>query len=149
MAFSNVRIPPDSTGKRLLTHKTLELSYNSGITDFSIDDHVYGKTTGASGTVSRVNGTTSSGIIFLVLDDESPAFEAGEELEVGAVTYAYAVNAGTEGHVQKMVLTGSNNQYYEQFIDVKGAAYTRFADGSPSFNPFGAQRVSQTNTVGK
>jgi hypothetical protein len=149
MPFDNIRVPPDSTGKRIITHKTLELTYNSGTIDFELNDDVVGLSSGALGTVSRVTGTTSSGTIFLVMSDESADFLSSEALQVIGVTNAFAIDAGTEGHIQKVVSVGGNNPYNEQRINNNGCSYTRFLEGDPQFSAFGELRISQSMAISK
>lgn len=147
MSFSNVRIPPDSSGKRLLTLRTVDLSYLSGTSDFSTGDRITGETSGAFGDIAKVTGTTISGILSIVMDPDSADFQDAENLQVGGITFAVSTGTGTEGHAQNVSLIGANNHKNAQFVDNKGSAFIRFAQGDAGFDGFGNLKVGIDNPI--
>lgn len=140
MNFSNVRVPPDSTGKRLHTTKTIEIDYVLGTSAFSIGNKVVGATSGASGDISKLSGTVVSGTLCIIMDDGSASFSSGELLTVDGNNYATTSGIGTEGHIQNVNLVGGNNHKHRLFVDNKGAASVRFSEGTPQFDAFGSTR---------
>lgn len=149
MSDHNLRFPPDSTGKRVAHTAYIDIDFISGTIPFQMGDRVTGATSGLSGVVIKKTGTTAAGAVYLVLDHESlEATTVGENLQVGGITYAVANNTGTVIYNQAVVIAGANNPKYGQYVDSRGQALMRFAEGSPSMDAFGNLRVSSANILG-
>jgi len=147
MTIENVRVPPDSTGKRINVRHSMELNYTTGSRIFVIGEEVIGGTTGAKGTISAVEGTASSGYILLDHDKTTAeAFSAGEALQVEASTVALAATQ-TDYFTQKVIIVGGANSENAQAIDSEGQAAVRFAEGAQQFNPFGVSKVVQSTIL--
>lgn len=146
MSVENVRVPPDSTGKRIFAQHNIELAYSSGTIDFVVGDIVVGQTSGAAGTVINIDGTTATGELYLTHNDTtSELFTVGENLQVNAVTNAI-MGSQVDFYTQNTVTVGSNNPFQGQTVDEQGAANVRFSEGAPQFDSFGKLRTS-TNTL--
>lgn len=140
---SFLRVPPDGAGKRLTTHRHTELGYNSGTLDFSVGDLVVGLSSGTTATIFRVDGDTATGDIYVLIDPRGNggAFQVGESLQVGGVTYAIA-GSSTDAHSQANVSVGANNPDHRQYIDQEGAAYVRFNEGPQQLDAYGLTRTT-------
>ena len=68
MAHQMIRVPPDSTGKKVFHRVEVLLPYDNGTVDFSEGDKVTGVTSGLIGTVLHIDGITASGTIHILLD---------------------------------------------------------------------------------
>lgn len=149
MSIENIRIPPDSTGKRMYAGRFSEIRFDTGTVGFTLGDHVVGGITGTLGIVTKVNGTLSTGDIYVVphLDEEMGNFVTGENLLVNSVIHARVASV-TEIYVQNVTQVGASAPFNRQEIDVAGAAYVRFTEGSQQFDSFGTTKVSQATTLG-
>lgn len=148
MSDHNVRVPPDSTGKRLGHTVYLDIDFNSGTIAFQLGDTIV-TPSGVSGTVIKIKGTTAVGSIYVNLDEEVPeATLIGETLKVGGVTYALTSSTGIAIYIPNSVLVSGGNPKNRQHVDNLGAASIRFAEGSPQFDAFGKLQVSNSHTLG-
>lgn len=148
MSDHNLRFPPDSTGKRVGHLAYVDIEFNNGTIPFNIGDIISTPTTLISGTITKVTGNTSVGMIHVLLLEESPeAVNIGEALQVGGVTKATAVTAGIPIFVQKTATFGANNLNYGQHVDAKGAASVRFTEGEPQFDAYGRLQNAFPETV--
>jgi hypothetical protein len=146
--IQNVRIPPDSTGKRIQHSATVHIQYSSGTLAFALGDRVTGQTTGARGAVVTVSGTISSGTIHLLLEDDSILFSDGELLLVDGTPYA-TVAQTVPIYAPNTMLAGGNNPLNRAYVDDQGALFTRNAEGSQQFDAFGKVETSKTTIIGE
>lgn len=148
-----VRIPPDSTGKRIAHTVSMEVTYGNGTIPFKDGDIVTGLTSGIKGTVVTVEGDTVSGTLHIHLDihgyviPNNPAFVLAEALQVNGVTFANASSTGYAYYVQYTSLVSHDNIHNGITIDKHGAMHTRFPGGAPTFDAFGKMQVSQQVVV--
>lgn len=149
MSQSNIRVPPDSTGKRTAQRVYLDLSYVSATQDFVVGDFVSGLTSGFTGEVSRVNKLNSTtGSIYVLLDHDSvETATLGENIQVANVTVAQAGDAGIPIYTQQVVLVGANNHFHGQSVDNKGAMSIRFTEGEAQFDAYGRMQNALPDTV--
>jgi hypothetical protein len=145
----SIRIPPDSTGKKVFNRVEVCLGYKNGVEDFRVNDTVEGGTSGTFGTVIKIEGTTNIGTIHLILsvDSQSDSFVDSEDLLVGGVKYAEANNTGEIYYLNANMLFGGNSTQNSAFVDNKGQLYTRNAAGVPDYDISGKQRVVQEITM--
>jgi len=146
--WSSYQIPPDSTGKEIATTAVLKVTYASGTIDFTRGDAVTGAASGLTGKVSAVDGTTTAGDIYVVVNFSSPAddFDVAEDIQVNAVTNA-VVSSTVRMHAPTGTVVGANNPLNAQFVGPKGSAYIRFADGDQQIDAAGISRVSQATQI--
>jgi len=140
MAKSYIQVPPQSTGKKVVTEFRKELYFDNLTGSFEAGDTIAGATSGATGTVTAVvreGFTTTSGQLFLT--DFDGTWVNNEEIQIGGVTQALVeLSTGqTEYDIQKFIITDPNNLENNQRIDRFGATLNTFTDGAPIFGPFG------------
>jgi len=58
------------------------------------------------------------------------------------------VDGGETIHTPIMMIGSADNSDWTQKVDVRGQAYTRFAEGSPTMDAFGNLRVAQAQVLG-
>lgn len=142
-----VRVPPDSTGKRISATRTIELQYHNGTTPFKLGDIVVGATSSAEGVVILIDGTTQAGHVHVLPRDEMVlSFTAGEILNVGGVSFAALVVA-LEMYFNNTILVGANNPAYGVKVDARGAMYIRGPEGSDQYDSYGRHQVSNAITL--
>ena len=148
MPIPAVRIPPDSTGKRIAQIQFSEVEFNTGTIVFPLEDIVTGQTSGAFGTVVYIDGTTASGSIYVKMGHDSTSdFIVGENLRIGITTYAVCVSS-TPYYSALVQVSGGNNPLQSAYIDQRGALYTRGPEGWHKFDALGRMQVSSMNWIG-
>jgi len=152
MSGSFVRIPPDSTGKKIATSERLELSFDNLTGTFSIGDIIVGATSNASGILTAIimnQGSSLAGELYL--KNSTGTFIDNEPLQVSTVTIALANIAvstpATLTNTQLVVISDPNNPENQQKIDAFGATVNTFTDGSPVFSPFGGLINASLTTI--
>lgn len=150
MTMQSIRLPPDSSGKRVSHRGILSLPYINGTVAFTDGDLVTGSTSGISGQVVSVVGSLSSGTIKIQLSVDSLADNSStsENLTVGGLTHAQSGGEGTTFYSQAITIVGANSAEHGQNIDRDGSAYTRFAEGSPALDAFSRIKTASGYTVG-
>jgi hypothetical protein len=148
---SFVRVPPQSTGKRVATIARTQLTYDNQIANFIIGDTVTGTSSGATGTItSIVTENFDAGAGQLWLSDLVGIFQNNENLQVSGITKA-AVNtdgfAINEYDYQNTVIVDPENPSHMQRIDRFGATVNTFTDGSPVFGAFGTLTVGEPQVI--
>ena len=152
MSKSFVQVPPQSTGKKLLTEFRKELFFNNNVREIEIGDLLIGATSNASG---RVTGIATEGYAEgageLYLENFEGTFVDNEPLQRNNITYA-TVDVGVSTpqenfDMQKIVITDADNPEYNQKIDRFGATVNTFTDGSPTFGPFGTLTVGEPQVI--
>ncbi len=144
-----VRVPPDSSGKRVTHHAFIEVPYNNKTQDFVVGN-VITTPAGFSGVVTSVAvATSTTGTVTMLLADGSiETVTSADALQRNASTIATASATVTPYYVNHSVLVGGNNPKYPQHVDNRGAASVRFAEGAPAFDAFGQIKISDSNMIG-
>ena len=150
--MSAIRIPPDSTGKKIGTTERRHIGFDNNITLAQIGDVVTGQTSGASGTVTAIateGFVTGSGTIHFK-DFTDVLFQDNEVLEINSTpisSVALEIEPQTDVHFQQVILSDPDNPHNRQKVDRFGATVNTFTDGSPIFTPFGAMSVGQAQVI--
>lgn len=139
MTHQYIRVPPDSTGKKVFHKVEVLLNYNNGTIDFSVGETVRGVTSGLFGTILKIDGTTSTGALHVLLDIESPEQVVnGENLQIDSVTYATVNGVITESyHIPQIQIQGANDTRNSTYVDQYGSLLVRGKDGHFSFDALG------------
>lgn len=148
MSNFSVRVPPDSTGKRVSTNLHLDISYTSGVSDFVIGERIT-TISGLNGLVVKQSGTQAEGAIHLLIDSELSTIEsvsAGELLKSGGTTRATVVSS-TGYYTQSISVVGANNPLNGVNVDNRGALTIRSYEGSWQFDSFGRLQTAQPYTI--
>lgn len=152
MTQSFVRVPPQSTGKRVLTTDRYLLQFDNMSSAFIVGTIVTGATSGATGEITSIDndgyGSTTGA---LWLTSVVGTFVNDENIQVDAVTHAVANITGNvpfvDYSIQNVVLADPNNPTYKQKIDRYGASINSFSDGAPIFGSFGTLMVGEPQVV--
>jgi hypothetical protein len=144
-----VRVPPDGTGKKIAHNLSIELDYRSGTVDFVVGNTVVGATSGAFGNVIKIDGTTSSGRIYISLDYTSAtAFTDGESLTVNSTPYAVADGTGTPIYKPSVSIVDHENPFRGTNVSPYGELIMSPIESPFSFDSFGSMRAVGENIVG-
>ena len=145
-----IRVPPDSTGKRLTHSVMLELTIGTITGEPSVGERFTFGTSTLSGTISKVE--TVGGTREMHLSLTAPIVD-GQKPAIGDIFYENGVQLGLVSYIGELfyfpqsVLVGGTNNINSLEIQDDGAAWVSFANGSPEFDSFGKMQVSQANTI--
>lgn len=148
MTESHIRVPPDSTGKRVFTNSMVDVNLTS-VTRAPITGETVVFSGGLTGIVSQYNTSPSPHFYVEVAHESIDTVTAGETITVNGSTIA-TVDSPAGGdifHSQKIVLVSDENSFYGQKVDQYGQAHVRFGEGAPSLDAFGRLEVSQTTKL--
>lgn len=151
-----LRVPPDSTGKRVRMNHTAQIAYNTKTVGYTwkINEY-YTLSTGWSFHLHAVfEETSTSGILDVsysktaLYTNLNPA--AGNTIidQDTSATVATVVSA-TEIYVNAQNIVGYENTEHGLDIDNTGSANIRFAEGLPQLDSFGKLRVSGASLLGE
>jgi len=151
MGQSDIRIPPDSTGKRILHKVFLDIQYSNLISGIiSIGDAITCNISGNVGVVQNIKvlSPTTGDIYIEVLNGVNEP-KIGETFSsVGTSADGFATILLIKSiYTPTAILVGNNNAANGQHIDVKGAASVRFTEGEPQFDSYGLIRVSEPSRL--
>lgn len=151
-----LRIPPDSTGKRIRLKHTAEVFYNNKLSGYvwRIGDHYQI----SSGFTMHVHGvfeeTLTAGILEVhysksaTYNNLSPV--AGDTIiDPETSTVVATVVSALDVWINTQNLIGYDNPEYGLNIDNTGSANMRFAEGLPQLDAFGKLRVSGATILGE
>ncbi len=142
-----IRIPPDSTGKRL-RHRQLTDIYLSVDNNIPIEGAtIHGVTSGAQGVlVGRTHHGTE---IEYFLKDVTGTFQTGETLNNGiATTYGVIDTIVPDVFTPVVSIADPSNPDRVLAIDANGAELISFAEGQPAMAGFGSVKVSNHRALG-
>ena len=149
---SFVQLPPDGVGKRIRHRLVTDLVTNVISVTPATNTTVYGATSGAVGTLI---GTYSApdGSVNWYVSVTSGTFVAGESLYSaaagGGTLYASITSVTSSVYEPTVSLSDAKVPEYTLAIDSKGAASTRFYEGTPQFDSWGHMQMSQMLAVGE
>lgn len=143
-----IRLPPDSTGKRIAVISTWIVGVTN-VNDFSIGDTVVGETSNARLEVLQTNSFAQH--LYLQYDTrrrEGAPLQIGENLLVNGVAVGSVTTDPYPIYTNSNIQVSYNNPHNGQIIDERGQAYFRFAEGSPTLDPFQRLRVGESTVIG-
>ena len=143
-----VQLPPDGVGKKVRHRVTTDIKVTSITLTPAVGTVVYGNTSGAFGTLS---GVYSAEDTVWYLKDISGSFSAGETLRNQANTQNYATASVVNNSINSTAtqIVDADTPEYTLTVDKRGAALTSFPEGTPQFDAFGRQQLSQLLAVGE
>lgn len=146
-ALAGLRLPPDSTGKALMTSKYWELKYaNLTHPEVKVGDYLLGNTSQTEAEIVAIYETgPDSGIFYLHPEDggTGTGFVAGETLRHTTLPNIASVVSVQDYYAQSFQLIGKNNPLWGQHVDKDGAAYFRFTEGQQQLDAYGLSRMVQ------
>lgn len=146
-----VQILPESTGDRVTFKHAYDIEYNTKTLPMIEGETIIGATSGTASTITLDtpdDDIANTGVcsVILNLGSKNKSYAVGENLQVNGQVVAVAGNNYCM-YVPVTNLVSYDNPKYGQIIDKSGAAYTRFADGSPQFDAFGKLQTSQAHKI--
>ena len=141
-----VQLPPDGVGKKVRHRVTTDIVMTSVAIDPAIGLIIYGGTSGAFG---KLTGKFSQATITWYLEDVTGTFQAGEDLEnqSGSTTYGVAGTVTPLVNTPAINIADPNTLENVLSINSRGAALTSFPEGTPQFDAWGRQQLSQLQAV--
>lgn len=149
--YSDIQIPPESTGPAIynLVRYELDLSSSAG-GDPAVGDNVTGGNSAASGTIIRVRaGLTGTDFdLSVVLDEDSPSL-------LWTDTESLTITGGKSGtldsseiiYTNAITVVGGDDPFNAQNVDPQGSAFVRFEEGNQQLDAFGLSRTSKVNSL--
>ena len=141
-----VRLPPDSTGKRIRHISVIEMWVISEAIKPDAGDVLTGLTSGATGIFVGAFRKTQ---ITYFMGEVTGAFTAGEQLRRTSdnAIVSFVDTASEEIFTPSLTIADANVPANTLAVDSDGAANVRFSEGSPQFDAYGRIQVSQMNSV--
>lgn len=143
-----IRVPPDSTGKKVRNSRTLDISVSNiviqTLNTLKIGDYIV-STSGGNGFY---NGYTISqrDVFTIYLKDFLGVFNVGDDLSFNAVVFG-VITSYDDVYTQKSVITDNNSPTNTLKVDDNGSAYIRFNDGNINLDVFGNLITSGRTTL--
>jgi hypothetical protein len=148
MANDFIRVPPDSTGKRVRNEKSLDVVVQS--IDLSILNalQISSLITSSTGGTGYFTGykIDSRNVITIFLRDSLGDFTTGSTLSFSGSTFA-TITESVEIYTQKSHVVDKGNPDHSMKIDQAGAAYMRFAEGNATLDVFGNLKTTTTTIM--
>lgn len=147
MSTQFVRVPPDSTGKKIKHMGGVDLKLTSILTntrDFKRGSIITGVTSSAT---AKITGWTNYyGDTYIHVISESGTFQDGETLSINSVNVA-VLNTSTSIYYPVINVGDPDSPFNVQKVDVHGSSYVRFDDGDPIVDAFGNLLTSNLSIV--
>jgi len=156
------RIPPESTGDRVLLLHTQEVAFdqlqNSHIWQRDAQYTITGGASPITITLHRaITDTATTGYIVYEIDTDqnyltAPDPQVGNAIrlgDAGGTIVAYISGSPYCVYINGQSIVGKDNSTYAANVDRFGALYTRFSEGPPELTPFGELRSSQKSLLGQ
>ena len=143
-----VQLPPDGVGKRIRHRVATDLRVTTVTNIPPIGTVLYGSTSNALGVLTGIYAAEDT---TFYLKEVSGTFVVGEILRNSTNTVNYATIATvTQGiHIPTLNIADTNIPEYTLTIDKRGAALTSFPEGTPQFDGWGRQQLSQLQAAGE
>lgn len=142
-----IRLPPDSTGKRIrhLNRTDLKLSsFSINLNTLDRGSILTGETSNATGEI--VGWSTDLDSTFIHVTDVNGSFSDGEDISVNSSVIG-TLESATTVYTPAINIVDSDNPNNRQKIDKRGSSYVRFTDGDMLFDAFGNAQFSQNSVV--
>jgi len=147
-----VRVPPDSTGKRVRNRADLVLDYVAGTRAAGIGfvegEIVTGAGSGFRGIVYQSTASTV-GTVHILLTGSVETATAAEAIQtaVGSSTIATASGTGVAYYSQAALIAGGNDLGNLAHVDTQGSIKVRGQEGAFEMDAFGRLRTSEVTTL--
>jgi hypothetical protein len=143
-----IRVPPDSTGKKIRHIEVTDLYYTSPtaiLTNLTLNygDVITGSLSGVTGKFSSVQIENNE----LFLYDITGEFTNNEDLLFNGSIICRFNNIQNTLFTQAHIITDHENPDNILKIDNQGSMYVRYREGEQPFDAFGYSQVSQTHVI--
>jgi hypothetical protein len=148
-----VILPPDGSGKQVPQGVMVEVNYNNGTTGFNVGDEITFSTSTWVGTIVRTEGTVSTGELHVRVEEPVPDpwidLTLSEDILVNAVKFAEVSNVDVQPYYFQQNQMVGNNMANVAEVDGQGALHVRYGEGSPQFDAFGRQQITEPTIIGE
>lgn len=148
-----IRLPPDSTGKRIAHSVLAEVSVNNATDIPAVGEKFSLQTSNIVGTISEVEdlGGNSYALHLTVSDPyvNNALPILGENFLQNGIQIAVVSDQGHVFFIPQNTIAGGSNNIHLLDIDKEGAASVRFTEGSPNFDAFGKLQNSTPRNIGE
>lgn len=143
-----IRVPPDSTGKKIRHKEVTDLYYTSPtaiLTNLTLNhgDTIVGNLSGVTGKFSSVQIERNE----LYLYDVTGDFTNNETLLFNGSTVCTFNNIQNTLFTQTNIIIDNENPDNILKIDDEGSMYVRYREGEQPFDAFGYSQTSQTHVI--
>lgn len=151
MANDFIRVPPDSTGKRVRNERVLDVIVSNVDGDVLNSIQIGDEITASSGGTGYYTGykIDSRNTIIIFLRDHLGNFSTGSTLthqHISGNQIFATVTEATETYTQRNIISDRNNPDNALKIDNSGAGYVRFSEGNATLDVFGNLKTT-TSTI--
>ena len=143
-----IQIPPDSSGKRIRSFKTYDLTVSNVdvtiINKLKSGDVITGDVSGAN--VIYLSRYAGGSLLYITGDNITGTFQTSENIstQYGSLCTFVAI---TENYTQNYTQIDSDNPSNNQKIDEYGSSYVRFLDGNLSLSGDGELYTSNQRVI--
>lgn len=140
-----VQVPSDAPGKRIRHSEIVDIELASETARVVTGTAVAGSSSGATGVIT---GTTDTNNLTYHINITAGTFTNGENLTYDGGTVIGTIVAVTEKlYAPSVGIIDPSAPHHNMTIDSKGAAYIRFAEGTPPLDATGRMQVSNNVTL--
>jgi len=147
MATDFIRIPPDSTGKKIRHIERTDIvvtNTSPNLQLFERGDSVVGETSGVTATF--IGTEVELGQEFIYVSNASGQFTVGETLNINSISSTAEVVSSQVVYTPTVQLADPDNTSNRQKVSNEGAAIVRFVEGNLGFDTFGHGQFAQPVT---
>lgn len=146
-----IRVPPDSTGKRVPHSVLVEVEYTAASRPFVVGEEINISAIGLICEVFEIeaHSPTTGELHVRVVEPVPNSITVSSGLSItdsDGVTVA-TTYSGNPFYIPQAVIAGGSHLTNHLEIDAAGAASVRFTEGSPKFDAFGKMQVSQQHKL--
>jgi len=142
MSTEFIRVPPDSTGKKIRHIQRLDIRLVNILIDFKTINRGVNVVGSTSGTIAKFIGfKVELNEYILHVTDANGAFQVGEVLSINSVNAA-TVQDISDMFTPALNLVDADTPFNKLKIDDNGSSFVTFKEGNPSIDAFGNLNVS-------
>ena len=143
---SEIRIPPQSTGPRILNsiYQSVTLSSIGGTV--VVGQNIVGQTSGGTGVIEVINGND----ILVDFNPESPvqSFIDGETADINNAAFTATINSPVDVYANATHVIDGENPHHAQRVGYDGSAHIRYSEGEQLLDAFGVTMTTSRQILG-
>lgn len=144
-----IGLPPDGTGKKTAAQQRSKVGVNNIQRQVFIGDMVTGAISGAIGTVTGIGEGIGLTTLYIYLKDAVGQMQYTEKIMIGTDEYGTCSETAVNLHTAQSAVSDPDNPSNSAHVDKLGGLYTRFTDGNPELNAFGALNTASDYILGE